>query len=74
MLQLEAYLQSKGIHTVKHYPIPMHLQDAYIDLHISEGDLPIAEKISKTVLSIPMYYGIKENEVTYVIDALNSFH
>ena len=72
--ELEAYLQSKGIHTVKHYPIPMHLQDAYIDLHISEGDLPIAEKISKTVLSIPMYYGIKENEVTYVIDALNSFH
>lgn len=70
---LERYLLAKGIHTVKHYPIPMHLQGAYSDLHISKGNLPIAESISKTVLSIPMYYGMKEKYVTYVINALNSF-
>ena len=53
---LEAYLNDKGIGTVKHYPIPMHLQEAYKDLELPKGSFPIAEEISETVLSIPMYY------------------
>ena len=71
---LEKYLNSKNISTVKHYPIPIHLQKAYQDLNIKEGDLPIAEEISKTVLSIPMYYGMKEKEIEYVINSLNNFN
>jgi len=71
--ELEAFLNKNGIGTVKHYPIPMHLQLAYQDLNINEGDLPIAEKISKTVLSIPMYYGMTEEEIEYVIDTINMF-
>lgn len=71
--EFEAYLSSKGIGTVKHYPIPMHLQQAYSDLGIKEGQLPIAEKISKTVLSLPMYYGITDEQVQYVIDTINKF-
>ena len=69
----EKYLNENGIGTVKHYPIPMHLQEAYKDLNIKEGSLPIAEEISKTVLSIPMYYGMTDEEVNYVIDKLNAF-
>lgn len=71
--ELEEYLSSKGIGTVKHYPIPMHMQEAYKDLNIAEGSLPIAEEISKTVLSIPMYYGMTDDEIDYVINALNEF-
>lgn len=71
--ELEKYLNENGIGTVKHYPIPMHLQEAYEDLNIKEGSLPIAEEISKTVLSIPMYYGMTDEEVNYVIDKLNAF-
>lgn len=71
--ELEQYLKDKGIETVKHYPIPMHLQDAYKDLEIGEGELPIAEEISKTILSIPMYYGMSEDQIDYVIESLNSF-
>lgn len=71
--RLEAYLAEKGIGTVKHYPVPMHLQEAYKDLGIGKGELPIAENISSTVLSIPMYYGMTEDEIQYVINALNSF-
>ena len=71
--ELEKYLNENGIGTVKHYPIPMHLQEAYKDLNIKEGSLPIAEEISKTVLSIPMYYGMTDEEVNYVIDKLNAF-
>lgn len=71
--ELEEYLNKNGIGTVKHYPIPMHEQECYKDLGIKHGELPIAEEISKTVLSIPMYYGIKDEEVNYVIDMINKF-
>lgn len=71
--RLEQYLTEKGIGTVKHYPIPMHLQEAYRDLNIKKGMLPIAEEISATVLSIPMYYGMTGDEVQTVISALNDF-
>lgn len=71
--ELEKYLTDAGIGTVKHYPIPMHLQEAYANLNLKEGDLPIAELISKTVLSIPMYYGMTEEQIDYVIDQLNAF-
>ena len=71
--KLERYLADHGIGTVKHYPIPMHLQGAYADLGISEGELPVAEEISRTVLSIPMYYGMTDEQIDYVIETINSF-
>ncbi|MDD6194915.1 MAG: DegT/DnrJ/EryC1/StrS family aminotransferase [Lachnospiraceae bacterium] len=71
--ELEAYLNNLGIMTNKHYPIPIHMQECYQSLHISEGELPLAEEISSTILSIPMSYGMSEEEVTYVIEALNQF-
>ena len=58
---------------MKHYPIPIHLQEAYKDLNIKKGSLPIAEEISETVLSIPMYYGMRDEEIQYVIEKLNMF-
>lgn len=71
--ELEAYLKNKGIGTNKHYPIPMHMQECYMDLGIKPGELPIAEEISATQLSLPMYYGMTEEEINYVVDAVNSF-
>lgn len=70
---LEKYLNEKGIGTNKHYPIPMHLQKCYAKLGIPQGALPIAEEISATELSLPMYYGMTDAEIAYVIDAVNSF-
>lgn len=70
---LEKHLNKKGIGTNKHYPIPMHLQECYRDLGIAEGRLPIAEEISRTELSLPMYYGMTDEEIRYVIDAVNAF-
>lgn len=71
--ELEAYLNQKGIGTVKHYPVPMHLQPCYVDLELAKGSLPIAEEISNTVLSIPMYYGMTEEEISYVVECINLF-
>ncbi len=71
--ELEAFLNEKGIGTNKHYPIPMHLQECYKDLGYKEGDFPIAEEISKTQLSLPMYYGMTDEEISFVIDTINAF-
>lgn len=70
---LENFLKERGVGTNKHYPTPIHLQEAYKDLAISEGALPIAEKISKTELSLPVYYGMTDEEIQYVIDSVNEF-
>lgn len=70
---LERYLNEKGIGTNKHYPIPMHLQECYKYLNIPKGSLPVAEEISATELSIPMFYGMTDDETEYVIDAINRF-
>ena len=70
---LESHLNAAGIGTNKHYPIPMHLQECYRDLGFGIGDFPIAEEISRTELSIPMYYGMTDEEVGYVIQKINEF-
>ena len=71
--ELEKFLNDAGIGTNKHYPIPMHLQECYKDLGFKEGDFPVAEEISATELSIPMYYGMTDEEIQYVIDKVNEF-
>ncbi|MBQ8858080.1 MAG: DegT/DnrJ/EryC1/StrS family aminotransferase [Lachnospiraceae bacterium] len=71
--RLIEYLDEKGIGTIIHYPIPPHLSEAYAYLGYKEGSFPITEKYAKTVLSIPMYCGMTEEEQTQVIEALNAF-
>lgn len=71
--RLIEYLNEKGIGTIIHYPIPPHLSEAYGYLGYKEGSFPITESYAKTVLSIPMYNGMTEEEQTQVIEALNAF-
>lgn len=67
------YLEECGISINKHYPIPIHQQEAYSDLNIKHGELIIAEEISSTELSLPMYYGMTDEQIEYVIKAINLF-
>ncbi len=71
--ELESFLNNAGISTNKHYPIPMHLQDCFKEFGYVKGDFPIAEEISETELSIPMFYGMTDEEIDYVIDRINEF-
>lgn len=71
--ELEKHLNALGIMTNKHYPIPMHLQECYRDLGFHQGAFPLAEEISQTELSLPMFYGMTEDEIQFVIDAINGF-
>lgn len=70
---LEKHLNKNGIGTNKHYPIPMHLQECYKEMEIQKGELPIAEEISATELSLPLFYGITEKEIFYIIKTINEF-
>lgn len=71
--QLAEYLKKNDIETNIHYPIAIHLQGAYADCGYKQGDYPIAEEISKTELSLPMFYGITDEQVDYVIEKINQY-
>jgi len=70
---LAEYLKSKGISTVIHYPIPLHLQKAFSSMKLKEGDFPVTEKISKEVVSLPMYPEISNVQINYVCSAIKEF-
>ena len=70
---LQKYLEDNEIYTVIHYPIPPHLAECYKEFGHKKGDFPIAEKYAEEVLSLPMFNGMKEEEISYVIDVLNKF-
>ena len=67
------YLESAGIQTQIHYPIPPHISTCYTFLGYKPGDLPITEQYASEELSLPIFCGMTEDEVQCVIDALNSF-
>ena len=71
--KLETYLKDCSIGTNKHYPIPMHLQQCFDGIGLKAGDFPIAEEISRTELSLPMFYGMTNEEVQYVVECINKF-
>ncbi|MBQ6853181.1 MAG: DegT/DnrJ/EryC1/StrS family aminotransferase [Peptococcaceae bacterium] len=67
------YLQDRGIGTIIHYPIPPHLAEAYQYLGYEKGAYPITEVYADTVLSLPMYTGMTQEEIEYVIDVINEY-
>ena len=70
---LMAHLEARGVHAQIHYPIPPHLAPCYAELGGKPGDYPIAEGYADQVVSLPLYNGMTDEEVQYVIDAVNSW-
>ncbi len=56
-------LAQQGVGTLIHYPVPVHLQDAYDDLGYRPGSLPVTEQTAREILSLPMYIGLKPHDV-----------
>ena len=67
---LAAGLQERGISTLVHFPIPLHLQPAFAASGGRPGDLPVAEQAAREVLSLPLYPGLRDDEVERVISAV----
>jgi dTDP-4-amino-4,6-dideoxygalactose transaminase len=63
-------LSEASIGTGIHYPIPLHLQKAYLHLGYEEGDFPVAEKVATEILSLPMFPGIRNDQQQTVAERL----
>lgn len=63
-------LSAANVPTAIHYPIPLHRQEAFAALGYKEGDFPVAERISRRILSLPMSPFLTQAEQDYVVDAI----
>ena len=71
--ELRAHLDSAGISTGVHYPIPVHLQRGYRHLGYKAGDLPHTERVCQEVLSLPMYPELSHETVMQIADSVRQF-
>ena len=72
--ELQSFLDQEGICTLIHYPIPCHLHKAYAFLNYKKGDFPTTEGLSEQILSLPMYIGLKNDDIDYVCNKLITFY
>jgi dTDP-4-amino-4,6-dideoxygalactose transaminase len=68
--ELRARLAERGIGSAIYYPVPLHLQGAYRDLGYENGSLPVAERLAREVVSIPLYPELTVEQVEAVADAV----
>jgi dTDP-4-amino-4,6-dideoxygalactose transaminase len=70
---LRDYLSEHGIQTGIHYPIPIHLQEAYQELRLAEGTFPVTERLAEQSLSLPMYAELTDEQLARVANAIRAF-
>jgi len=68
--QVQQQLQAAGIGTAIHYPIPVHLQESFRHLGYQAGDFPVSERLAESVLSLPMYPEMSEEQTAEVVAAI----
>lgn len=72
--EIKKYLDDRGITTIIHYPIPPHLQGAYRHLNYRKGSFPIAEKLARTSISLPIFPEMSDAQIEYVISTIKKFY
>ncbi len=72
--QLKEYLRKNGIETHIHYPYPIHLVAAFNFLKYKQGDFPVAERLSKNVLSLPFHSYLTKKQVDFIVKSLKEFY
>ncbi len=68
------FLASKGVGSAAFYPVPLHLQKAFEYLEYQEGDLPIAEKLTKQTVCLPVFPELKQEELEYIAASVKEFY
>jgi dTDP-4-amino-4,6-dideoxygalactose transaminase len=71
--ELQKHLKSAGVEALVHYPVPPHLQEAYREMNLGPGSLPVSETIHREALSLPMGPQLSDEDVICVIEAVQSF-
>ena len=72
--RLMAALGEKGIGCNIHYPVPIHLQEAYRSLNLGPGSFPVAEKCASEYLSLPMFAELTADQIAWVADGIKAFY
>ena len=67
------FLNERSVQTLIHYPVPAHRQDAYNYLNYQKGSLPATEHAVERILSLPMYPGLTDDQVDFVIESICEF-
>jgi dTDP-4-amino-4,6-dideoxygalactose transaminase len=70
---LKSYLQEKGVPSMIYYPIPLHLQAAYRRPGFDKGSFAVTERLSQSVLSIPIHTEMSEDQLSYICDVISKF-
>jgi len=71
--QLISFLKEKDIHCGIHYPIPVHLQEAYQFLGLQKGSFPVAEKCAEEFVSLPMFPELAAEQIEYTVDQIKQY-
>ncbi|MCS7013634.1 MAG: DegT/DnrJ/EryC1/StrS family aminotransferase [Chloroherpetonaceae bacterium] len=71
--ELHKFLSAHGVPSTVHYPIPLHLQKAFIDARYPKGSLPIAESVAERVLSLPMHTELDEEQIAFICEKIVAF-
>lgn len=71
--KLQEFLQQKDIPAMIYYPVPMHMQKAYTDPRYKEGDFPVTEALSRSVISLPMHTELDHDQLKHITDAVLEF-
>jgi len=71
---LIAHLDKQGISCGIHYPVPVHLTEAYRFLDYKQGDFPVAERCADQLVSLPMYPELNRDQIKYVVDSIAEFY
>ena len=67
------FLASKGVGSAAFYPVPLHLQKAFTYLGYKEGDLPVAEMLTKQTVCLPIFPELTKEELMYVTENVKAF-
>ena len=67
------FLKKKGIATGVYYPVPLHLQKAFVHLEYKEGDFPNSESLSFRTFAIPMFAELTSEQQDYILDAIKEY-
>jgi len=70
---LLSHLHNKGIGAGIHYPIPIHLMDAFQDLGYKTGAFPVTEQYANEILSLPLFPELTDEQIRYICDAISSY-